>query len=157
MDFSEIQSDSDKSPWATSPQRTKSGFDQQGSTSDVSLPSPVIAAQQGFAKRSQERVSTSLRDGNVVPSDRLANENGHHDSLPDRSRESYQQQPRHQQQQQQHSDARTDVREDPGGKLAGRTSPPQYKLQAKVNGLERSGRKDTILRFDIYVRALTLD
>ena len=28
---------------------------------------------------------------------------------------------------------------------------PQYKLQAKVTALERSGRKDPILRFDVYV------
>lgn len=29
---------------------------------------------------------------------------------------------------------------------------PQYKLQAKITGLERTGRKDPILRFDIHVR-----
>ncbi len=28
---------------------------------------------------------------------------------------------------------------------------PQYKLQAKITGLERTGRKDPILRFDIHV------
>jgi len=32
--------------------------------------------------------------------------------------------------------------------------PPaqQYKLQAKITGLERTGRKDPILRFDVHVR-----
>lgn len=29
---------------------------------------------------------------------------------------------------------------------------PQYKLQAKVTALERTGRKDPVLRFDVYVR-----
>lgn len=29
---------------------------------------------------------------------------------------------------------------------------PQFKLQAKITGLERTGRKDPILRFDIHVR-----
>lgn len=29
---------------------------------------------------------------------------------------------------------------------------PQYKLQAKITNLERTGRKDPILRFDVYVR-----
>jgi hypothetical protein len=29
---------------------------------------------------------------------------------------------------------------------------PQYKLQAKVTSLERTGKKDPILRFDVYVR-----
>lgn len=28
---------------------------------------------------------------------------------------------------------------------------PQYKLQAKVTALERTGRKDPVLRFDVYV------
>ncbi len=28
---------------------------------------------------------------------------------------------------------------------------PQYKLQAKITGLERVGKKDPILRFDVYV------
>ena len=28
---------------------------------------------------------------------------------------------------------------------------PQYKLQAKITALERSGRKDPVLRFDVYV------
>lgn len=28
---------------------------------------------------------------------------------------------------------------------------PSYKLQAKITGLERSGRKDPILRFDVHV------
>ena len=28
---------------------------------------------------------------------------------------------------------------------------PQYKLQAKVTALERSGRKDPVLRFDVHV------
>lgn len=28
---------------------------------------------------------------------------------------------------------------------------PQHKLQAKITGLERTGRKDPILRFDVHV------
>lgn len=34
--------------------------------------------------------------------------------------------------------------------------PPQFKLQAKITGLERTGRKDPILRFDVHVRPLAL-
>jgi hypothetical protein len=29
--------------------------------------------------------------------------------------------------------------------------PPQYKLQAKITALERTGRKDPVLRFDVHV------
>ena len=32
-----------------------------------------------------------------------------------------------------------------------RSKGPQYKLQAKITGLERTGRKDPILRFDVHV------
>ena len=34
-----------------------------------------------------------------------------------------------------------------------RPPQPQFKLQAKITGLERTGRKDPILRFDVHVRA----
>lgn len=37
------------------------------------------------------------------------------------------------------------------GRQAQHPPAPQYKLQAKVTGLERTGRKDPILRFDIHV------
>jgi hypothetical protein len=36
-----------------------------------------------------------------------------------------------------------------------RPAKPQFKLQAKVTGLERTGKKDPILRFDIHVRMPT--
>lgn len=36
-----------------------------------------------------------------------------------------------------------------------RPPQPQFKLQAKITGLERTGRKDPILRFDVHVRVLT--
>ena len=32
---------------------------------------------------------------------------------------------------------------------------PQYKLQAKVTGLERTGRKDPVLRFDVHVSCVS--
>lgn len=31
---------------------------------------------------------------------------------------------------------------------------PQFRLQAKITGLERTGKKDPILRFDVHVRPL---
>lgn len=34
---------------------------------------------------------------------------------------------------------------------------PQYRLQAKLTGLERTGRKDPILRFDVYVHSLKIN
>ena len=40
----------------------------------------------------------------------------------------------------------------PGARMGARQNIPQYKLQAKITGLERTGRKDPILRFDVHVR-----
>ena len=37
-----------------------------------------------------------------------------------------------------------------------RQDRPQYKLQAKITSVERNGRKDPILKFDVYVRAALL-
>lgn len=45
-------------------------------------------------------------------------------------------------------------RNHPQGRQAQETQIPQYKLQAKITGLERTGRKDPILRFDVHVRTL---
>ncbi|KAH7030916.1 uncharacterized protein B0I36DRAFT_374043 [Microdochium trichocladiopsis] len=36
-----------------------------------------------------------------------------------------------------------------------RSNQPQYKLQAKITGLERTGRKDPILRFDVHTNLPT--
>lgn len=35
--------------------------------------------------------------------------------------------------------------------------PPQYRLQAKVTGLERTGKKDPAIRFDIHVRSRQIE
>lgn len=37
------------------------------------------------------------------------------------------------------------------GRQAQQPQGPQYKLQAKITGLERTGRKDPIMRFDVHV------
>ena len=44
------------------------------------------------------------------------------------------------------------LRSQPQGRQAQEGKGPQYKLQAKITGLERTGRKDPILRFDVHVR-----
>jgi hypothetical protein len=42
------------------------------------------------------------------------------------------------------------------GRQAQENQGPQYKLQAKITGLERTGRKDPILRFDVHVRTRSI-
>jgi hypothetical protein len=45
-------------------------------------------------------------------------------------------------------------RSQPQGRPTQEGKALQYKLQAKITGLERTGRKDPILRFDVHVRTL---
>lgn len=40
------------------------------------------------------------------------------------------------------------------GQQARKPPQPQYRLQAKITGLERTGKKDPVLRFDVHVRSL---
>ena len=71
----------------------------------------------------------------------------------------YPQQNRHQpgtpyqQQQQQQQQPRSGIpsRYHTGSRPNQRQNLPQYKLQAKITSLERTGRKDPILRFDVHV------
>lgn len=156
MDYSSLQSDSENpaasSPWATSPQRSKSGFEHNAPTAsdDVSLPSPAIAAQQTSRARPHDQALSLAQQEDRPASDAFGAENGHRDNLAYRSQERYQQQSPPNTSNGQRSAQHRDT----AGKMPARPAPPQYKLQAKINGLERSGRKDPILRFDVYVLRL---
>jgi hypothetical protein len=43
----------------------------------------------------------------------------------------------------------------PGARPQAKQQAQQYKLQAKITGLERTGKKDPILRFDVHVRQIS--
>lgn len=156
MDYSSLQSDSENlaasSPWATSPQRSKSGFEHHAPTAsdDVSLPSPTIGAQQASQTRPHDQLSSLPQDEDRTASKTFGAENGHRDGLVNRTQERYQQQSPPNTS----NGPRSAQHRDTAGKMPARPTPPQYKLQAKINGLERSGRKDPILRFDVYVQRL---
>ncbi|KAK4149560.1 hypothetical protein C8A00DRAFT_18759 [Chaetomidium leptoderma] len=55
-----------------------------------------------------------------------------------------------QQQQQQHAPKPDQPQRAQEQQQPRKPPPPQFKLQAKITGLERTGRKDTILRFDVH-------
>ncbi|AEO60583.1 hypothetical protein MYCTH_2309915 [Thermothelomyces thermophilus ATCC 42464] len=62
--------------------------------------------------------------------------------------EQQQQQQQHQEQQPQKATGSIDRAQEQ--QQPRRPPPPQFKLQAKITGLERTGRKDPILRFDVH-------
>lgn len=139
MDYSAA---SGSSPWASSPEasRTSLGDDQ---VSRQELPGPAIAEQH----RSVEN-----GDGNGEAEEERGPQYGYHgynhgqqgssgsgeENRRPQSARYHHQASRQQHQQQQHHQQPPQHQ-------------PQYKLQAKITGLERTGKKDPILRFDVYV------
>ena len=73
------------------------------------------------------------------------------------SQQNYQPRPQQQQQytQQQQQRAAGPNRYHSGARPTARQALPQYRLQAKVTGLERTGRKDPAVRFDVYVSSMS--
>lgn len=151
MDYSAVGADEHAgSPWASSPQHNRTSF---GDPSGNDIPSSPIAPSAPYSHQENvdsEGQSYGSPDGHAPSTE---NGEGNHQREPD----SPTKQPPPAQQQQQDAGA---------GKPHGQSQPasryrtqggvrkqpqPQYKLQAKVIALERTGRKDPILHFDVYV------
>ena len=150
MDYSSIAQDPEHpagaSPWSSSPQHNRTTFTNAG-TGDMP-PSPLPPAAQSPFISSTEQEHPEARPEHEASDDPFgAVENGQHRQAAAQA----QAQAPQTTQTEQHSYGQ-------GHERHGETRPqqrqkmPQYKLQAKITGLERTGRKDPILRFDVYVR-----
>jgi hypothetical protein len=138
MDYSALPNDTEgSSPWASSPRHNRSSFEPP--TSDIP-PSPLPTSPYGEDSREHQQESES---GDHAPARESPQRNqsygrqGQQSQSPTRGQEHAL---RHEPQRYHH------------GARQQRQQPPQYKLSAKITGLERTGRKDPILRFDVYVR-----
>lgn len=163
MDYSNIVGDEHhdhpggSSPWGASP--SASPEQSRTSFSDAPIsPIPYNPAQTRSEYSSDHDTIAgegSAHNGSVGPSTLSENDSDRRpntaDSMPDSSDQRYLQQQQsymgpqqsHMQHQQQHQQQHSQ---------GARAAPKQqYKLQAKITGLERTGRKDPILRFDVYV------
>jgi len=138
------------SPWASSPDHNRSAFEAPG-TSDIPpapLPQSAYAPEQGESSAEPSPAFESQRP----PTADSTPANGSHEQQPvvdDQQQRSQEvtysgEQPAQSQQpsrgQRYHGQA-----------AARQRTQPVYKLQAKVTGLERSGKKDAIVHFDVYV------
>ncbi|EUC38284.1 hypothetical protein COCCADRAFT_32499 [Bipolaris zeicola 26-R-13] len=130
-------------PWASSPQANRSSFGQPPTNDIPSSPLPAQASpygenseQYGYLgeQDAQSRPGTAPENG-----DQSQQQQAHGQDAP-RSPQPQQQGQQGQQPQRYH------------GTRPQRQQQQQYKLQAKVTGLERNGKKDPIIRFDVYVR-----
>lgn len=129
-------------PWASSPKANRQSFGQAPTSDIPSSPLPPQASpyhetgeQYGYMgdQDAQSRPSTASENG--VQSQQPQTP-GHDAPQPSQG----QQAPQQGQQPQRYHGTRPQRQQQ------------HYKLQAKVTGLERNGKKDPILRFDVYVR-----
>ena len=142
------------SPWASSPDASRTSFG--GDVPQADLPGPAVHQHE-----SEVGGSGAAHKGEGQQEQNYS----YHGQPGSWSPEQQHQWQQHQQQHQQQRPQQQDPQRPPGeenrrpqsARYHGvppqqRQHVPQYKLQAKITGLERSGKKDPILKFDVYVR-----
>lgn len=163
MDYSSIRDESHSedlagpSPWTSSPQHSKTAFSPRTSTDEppspsanrswTSLPDRTLESSQDFGA-SEPRLSqatTTVENGHTEHQDFSPEQpppQQYPPNMPPQSQHYSQQQPqpRVRQAQRYH-----------GARQRSRHDVPIYRLQPRVNGIERPTRKDPIIRFDIHV------
>ncbi|OJJ48913.1 hypothetical protein ASPZODRAFT_129242 [Penicilliopsis zonata CBS 506.65] len=164
MDYSSLSNDPDhptgSSPWA-SPRADRTTFAAAGNNDFPSSPLPGQYGAESHAESPQ--VSHAREEEEEEEEDEDEEEPGSPDLSarlqsaqlgdPDYAVEQppYATSHLHQQQQQQ-SQGRSQLpaRYQPGSRQQVGQAGPVYRLQAKITGLERTGKKDPILRFDVH-------
>lgn len=179
MDYSSLPNDPDHpagtSPWQSSPVPTKPTFSPSEPGSVPSSPSathtPITSeppVQEETDRSDQETLNAPVPEDNAqmngvgkVParSDSSSSPDIRFQGPPlteEELRQKQLQQQRQQERYQQSLHAQQHQR-GPGpnryhqGVRQGQRQPPQYKLQAKITQLERTGKKDPAIRFDVHV------
>jgi hypothetical protein len=130
------------SPWASSPEASRASFSNDVPRED--LPAPAVQDRQ---------------HDDALPVQGSNGERSHASPYSYQPGLDTNWSPEQQQQHQEYNAAGDDNRRPQSGRYHNvpvqqpqqRQHMPQYKLQAKITGLERTGKKDLILRFDVYV------
>ena len=145
MDYSAHDPDhpGGRDPWASSPQANRISFGQPPTNDIPSSPLPPQASpyreggeQYGYIgdQDAQSRPGTAPENGDHLQQPQMPGQDAPRSSQPQSGQQPQRYHGTRPQRQQQH-----------------------YKLQAKVTGLERNGKKDPVLRFDVYVSFPTLE
>lgn len=139
------------SPWASSPDASRTSF---GDVAKSDAPS-AVPQQQG------QDVDGSTHTANGEANQNQSHAQGQGSSWSAEQQHQWEQQQRERQQQQsdslQQRGQGEETRRPQSARYHGtppqqRQHVPQHRLQMKITGLERSGKKDPILKFDAYVR-----
>lgn len=150
------------SPWASSPDANRSGISDAGVPSHDPLPAPALeqsgVAEGALTANGQEHATPQQYGGPAGQSagweerpqqqwqGQQAPRNYSEENRRPQSARYHQPPPQQQQQQQPQAPSQQGAMPPQQ-----RQHVPQYKLQAKLTSLERTGKKDPILRFDVYV------
>lgn len=144
MDYSAISNDPEHptgaSPWG-SPRADRTSFPTAGNGDIPSSPLPGQHHSSETADRDEEAIAQAADLSAQLQSAQL----GDPDYGEEQSQFAVHQSPADQQRQQLPARYQTGVRQ------PSRQPAPAYKIQAKITGLERTGKKDPILRFDVHV------
>ena len=139
------------SPWASSPEASRTSFSNDIPREE--LPGPAYTA--GAIPESDDAATHPTNgahehEGGWTPEQQ-------HQWQQQQQQDQSQQHQQHQYQQHQQQGSQEENRRPAQSRYHNvpqqqRQHQPQYKLQAKITGLERASKKDSILKFDVYVR-----
>ncbi|CZS96829.1 related to vacuolar protein sorting-associated protein [Rhynchosporium agropyri] len=163
MDYSASIHDADNpagaSPWGSSPvpsprHARTSSFPTTSEASPSPTPYSSNRPNAGYSNEDIIGGGGYQRPESSAGTDSATGSDGHRPDTAESVRSQTEQQPFLDQQQQQ-APAQQPQRPEPqryhqNARQPQQSQAPQYKLQAKITGLERTGRKDPILRFDIH-------
>jgi hypothetical protein len=154
MDYSSLSQDPDH-PAGGSPWGSPSPRKDRASSSDA--PSPPLPPQLQSPYGPDDGIQGRIESSSPTPGRDESNEPGSPD-LSNRLQGAQLNDPdRTQQQGAQHHKPQTPARYQTGARQNSKQqSAPQYRLQAKITGLERTGKKDPILRFDVHVSVILI-
>jgi hypothetical protein len=141
------------SPWASSPDASRTSFGGEsasgGNVPRADLPGPAVGGFGDEGRSNGQEQQGYGYQGHGQP--------GGWSPEQQHQWQQHQQQAQHGQPQDPQRGSVEEPRRPQSARYHGvppqqRQHVPQYKLQAKITGMERSGKKDPILRFDVYVR-----
>ena len=156
MDYSALPHDPEHpggaDPWASSPQHNRTSFGQPPTSDIPSSPLPPQASPYGQNTDNYGYIGEQGAQNRPG----TASESGDAPHAPPSAEQGAPQSPYNQQQAPAPDQQGTQRHDQPQRYHGNRQQAqrPQYKLSAKVTALERTGRKDPILRFDVYVRTI---
>lgn len=153
MDYSSIHENEDlqtgSSPWASSPQHNRnfgrSSTDEPPSPPPTALGPAASDSPDGQRRSGQPQLQDARTSDVQAASSNIPYRDLQQQAAPNG------QQRQHPQQQQ--TDGHQRHLQDPQQTQRQQRPKPNYTMSAKINGMERAGRKDPMFRFDVHVCA----